>query len=102
MTAKDFILDDDGDLYISPEGDFVIGESDHQHQKDIVQAFKGHYKEFPFIGVGILQYLKANGMEAEMKKAIKLELESDGYRVNAVEIIDLDKNEIYIDATRNI
>lgn len=56
--AKDFLSNIDGDLSIL-NGDLEIGFSDEQHQEDILVAFKGDYKQYPLIGVGIENYLNS-------------------------------------------
>jgi len=50
----DFLLDDDGDIKIA-NGDLFAGRSDEQHQQHIIIANKGEFKEFPELGVGIVQ-----------------------------------------------
>jgi len=101
MNNKDFALDENGDLLII-NGDFVIEDSSNQNIEDILNSYKGYYKEFPFLGVGIFSYIRSTGRVLEMKNLIKLQLESDGFRVNKINIIDLEKMEIEIDAERII
>lgn len=79
-------------------GDFVITDSDQQHIEDIVEAYPGHYKEFPLLGVGVRQYINASGSQAELQSQIRLQLEADGYTINNVIIGD--EGKIYIDAER--
>lgn len=101
MKAQDFQLDEQGDLLFL-NGDVVVSESDSQHIEDLITAHKGWYKEFPFLGVGLTDYLKSSGMQLELKMMIQQQLQADGFMVNQIEIGDLEKMEIYIDATRNI
>lgn len=101
MNAQDFLLNDDGDMLIA-NGDLVVGDSDKQHQWDIIVAHKGWYKEFPYIGVGLMAYLKSTGMQLELKKNIQLQLQADNYSLNNLTVGDLDKMEIEWDAERNI
>lgn len=87
MIAKDFKLDRDGDLYINPNtGDFEIASSDAQHIKDIINANIGWYKQFPLVGVGIINYVKSSGQEQKLEKEIKLQLTADGYSANKPKI----------------
>jgi hypothetical protein len=86
----------DSDIVIN-NGDFVLAESDQQHQADIIQAFKGNYKEFPLVGVGIDLYNHATVDESELGSVIKKQLEADGYVVNSI-TIDTATFKIYVDA----
>ncbi|MFB6456580.1 hypothetical protein ACE38W_15015 [Chitinophaga sp. Hz27] len=65
------------------DGDFVIGESDEQHIMDTINGFPGWWKENPVDGVGISSYLNSSGQEQSIARAIKLQLSSDGYRVDS-------------------
>jgi hypothetical protein len=87
----------DGDLDFF-NGDFSIGASDQQHVEDIIRAYVGHYKEFPTLGVGIDLYINASGSQLEIQRSIKLQLESDGFKVNNV-VVD-QEGKILIDAER--
>lgn len=83
---KDFLLDENGDLLIE-NGDFVIGESDNQHQKDILIATKGEFKEFPEIGVGIEAMLSDDDYMDLLIEA-KKNLEYDGMKINNIEFTE--------------
>ena len=84
MQSKDLKLENN-DIYIDPvKGDFLITESDTQHVQDIVNSFVGWWKEFPTIGVGIKKYLGASGGVQVVKRAIKIQLKSDGYRTDKI------------------
>ena len=83
-TFQDFLLDANGDLLIQ-NGDFVVGPSDNQHIDDIISSFAGAWKQFPILGVGIMQYLKSEEGQAAVAK-IKQQLQSDGYTVPQVTI----------------
>lgn len=69
-----------GDLLIIA-GDLAVSESDVQHISDNINAFPGWWKEFPALGVGILQYLNSAGQEQTIKKQIRINLTADGYQV---------------------
>lgn len=73
---------DSGDLDFSA-GDLLYVESDGQHQKDLLMARKGHYKEHPGIGVGIEDYVNETDPE-ELLRTIKKEFSADGMKVNKV------------------
>ena len=82
--SKDFVIKND-DLFIDPAtGDFLIGESDPQHVQDIINSWAGWWKEFPTLGVGIKRYLGKPGGVQVVKRAIKIHLKSDGYRVDNI------------------
>ena len=85
-TMNDLLLDDVDDLQISG-GDFVVGDATVQHQRHIIVAQKGEYKEHPEIGVGI-----ANALQDENPRQILTQIrrnfEYDGMRVNTLQIND--------------
>ena len=81
---QDFLLDEDGDLLIQ-NGDFVVGNSDNQNVEDIISSFAGEWKELPFVGVGLIQYLKSqDGQKAT--NIIKTQLQADGFDVKSVQV----------------
>ena len=87
MVNTDLQLIPDGngndDLYIDPvTGDFAIALSDEQHIKDNINAFPGWWKQYPADGVGAMQYLGSAGQVQALARAIKLQLQADGYQVN--------------------
>jgi len=77
--ARDILYGDNNELRIQ-NGDFVSGISDGQHVEDILLSHKGHFKQFPMIGVGIHHYINSPDSAInrdKMLKEIKLQLESD-------------------------
>lgn len=80
MARQDLALLDN-DLLIQ-NNDFMIAESDVQHIDDTINAFPGWWKNYPEDGVGIFQYLNSIGTEQTIKKALIINLQSDGYFVN--------------------
>ena len=87
MANYDLQLVADGagndDLVIDPvTGDFVSAPSDEQHIKDTINAFPGWWKQYPADGIGAMQYLGSAGQVQALARAIKLQLEADGYQVN--------------------
>jgi len=83
---KDFLLDDNGELRIE-NGDFVVGESDNQHQQDIIKCSKGEFREFPELGVGIEQSLGDDDFITTLIE-VKKNLEYDGMKINNVTLND--------------
>jgi hypothetical protein len=78
--VKDFLEDEDGDLMIK-NGDLVIGYSDKQHIKDITVASIGWWKQFPMVGVGIMNYLNSSGKQQELERIARIQYTADGYTV---------------------
>ena len=74
---QDIILENNSLKII--DGDFEIGKSDNQHIESIFESHKGEFKESPEIGFGVSQYLKTNVSKLEFKRALKVELERDGF-----------------------
>lgn len=83
-TMNDLLLDDADDLQIN-DGDFVIGDATLQHQRHIIIAQKGEYKEHPEIGVGIDNALLDENPKALLTQ-IRRNFEYDGMRVNTLQI----------------
>lgn len=76
---RDILLDENNEVLIA-DGDFVTGQSDQQHVKHIVMAFKGEYKAHPLVGFGALSYLKRDDkIESEFRRDLKIQLDNDGY-----------------------
>jgi hypothetical protein len=74
------------DLFFK-DGDFAIVESDEQHVMDTIAAFPGWWKEHPADGVGLFSYLHSAGRQDVLKRNIKINLLSDGYRSDAVTVV---------------
>jgi hypothetical protein len=77
---QDFSLSNN-DL-VTRDGDFAIAESDEQHVADTINAFPGWWKENPADGVGVFQFMNSSGMEQEISRSVKINLQSDGYTVS--------------------
>lgn len=76
---KDILLNNANDDLLIENGDFVIGDSDKQNVKLIVDSFKGEFKEFPLVGFGAIGYVKTNTSEMKFKRDLKIQLENDNY-----------------------
>lgn len=83
----DFLLDDDLDLLISDDGDFVVGESTAQHQKILILADKTEFKDVPMRGVGARRYLE-DSEPSNLAREIRTEFVADGMTVNRIKIAD--------------
>lgn len=87
----------DYDLTIT-DGDFLISFSDQQHIQLIIATAQGEWKEFPLLGVGSDQYINAPNNMQDFTKNIKIQLTSDNYKVNQIDVRN--NHDIYIDAIR--
>ena len=76
----DILLDEDGDIDVSADGDFKVGESDEQHIMLLINTYPGNWKEFPTAGVGIRDYILSAGQTNLLKRSINVQLSADGYR----------------------
>jgi hypothetical protein len=102
--VKDIRVDDTNDVEFR-NGDFFVGASDVQHVDHIIEAFPGHFKQFPLMGVGVSSYRNSSGTKQQLENAIRLNMEADGYNVNGVDIITDNgiinaQTKIYIDGNR--
>ncbi len=84
VSMKDLKFTDD---LVIKDGDFVIDDSDNQHQKDILVAYKGEYKLNPELGVGIDVLLKEDDVTAILIEA-KKNLMYDGVDVKNIYFSD--------------
>ena len=78
------------------DGDFVIGESTLQHQRHLLLAEKGDYKQDPTIGVGIGSFLLDDDVEG-MLREVNIEFLRDGMNVTKVGMTKDGKLEIDAD-----
>ncbi|WP_080058984.1 hypothetical protein [Spirosoma aerolatum] len=74
-----------GDILIQ-DGELVVGDSTHQHQRDIVLSDKGHYKHAPRTGVGLFNYTNDVENVTGLSSTIRLELIADGQDVDTVKV----------------
>ena len=80
----DILIDEDLEF---EDGDFAIGISDKQHIKHILKAFKGEFKEFPELGVGIEQMINDDNYMDILIEA-KKNLQYDGVEVKNIKFTD--------------
>lgn len=98
--AIDFIDDDDNDLLFK-DGDLAIGPSSEQHIEDLLLSAPGDFKADPLIGIGLFNYLLAPETAAtrrELSKAIRKQLELDGFEID--EVIVKGYNDMIISAVK--
>lgn len=70
------------DLIIK-DNDFTYMESDTQHVVDTINGFSGWWKENVLDGVGLMQYMGGNVDVQDLNRKIRVELQSDGYKLKA-------------------
>lgn len=96
--VKDILINDDVEF---KNGDFAIGVSDAQHIEHILTAKPGQFYQFPTLGVGAVDLIKSSINRQALKQKIKVNLESDNYRINKVEVAGgIDELKTSIDAIR--
>lgn len=91
--VQDILIDEDNDLIVV-DGDFKIEDSIEQHQKCILLAAPGDYKQKPIMGVNIFHWLNDERPE-DMMREIRLQLSDDGMKVKKISNLN---NKIEIDA----
>jgi hypothetical protein len=84
------------------DGDFSVVNSDDQHIIDTIASFKGWWKQYPLDGVGIAAYQKSSLNIQELQKNIRIQLESDGYKVNNPSITLSSSGELLINPNATI
>ncbi|MGJ1244295.1 MULTISPECIES: hypothetical protein [Sphingobacterium] len=89
---QDFLIDDD---ILIQGGDLVIGNSDRQHQKHILIAQKGEYRQFPELGVGINNILSG---EDATKMLIEAKRNFEYDRMKVKELRFTEENTLIINA----
>lgn len=86
----DILLDTDNSLLFDA-GDFVVGASEAQHVRLILDINKGDWTQSPLIGVGLTKYLKGN-LDARLEREIRLQLTADGINAN----VEIGGGEVFI------
>ncbi len=81
---QDFIINDELEF---EAGDLMVGFSDEYHQKYILIAEKGEYKQFPELGVGMLNLINSEEMVAMLIEA-RRNFEYDGMLVDELRFSD--------------
>ena len=98
---NDILLDTDYEIQITVDGDLKVADTEQQNVEFIVRARKGQYYQWPKLGIGIEAYNHGNVNKQALRQEVKLQLESDNYRVNEVQILgSIDELNMSIDAER--
>ena len=85
MARRDLHTGENSDLFIDPNvGDFIIRDSDVAHIDNIVGTNAGEWKQYPLLGVGIINFLNGAAGLQVAKRQIQDQLENDGYDVEKI------------------
>ncbi len=76
---NDYLLDDEEDLKVV-SGDWVVGESTYQHQRQLILNAKGDYKANPTICVDVVTFID-NDDKSAVRREIAKEFMRDGMLV---------------------
>jgi len=82
---NDILLSDDNDLRIL-NGDFIVSESEEQEIKMIMQSVKNDYKQFPELGVNLVEEINSESSLLALKQRIKLNLRADNKQAKGIDI----------------
>lgn len=92
---RDFLIDQNNNLQIE-DGDWLVGDSHHQHIELLLTSIPGQWKENPETGVGLS--LSQNGViDGFIKRTIAVQLEADGFKLDNLQITE---KGLLIDAKR--
>jgi hypothetical protein len=83
-NTNDILMARSGDA-LCVDGDFAIGDATLEHQKDLLYACKGEYKQNPMIGVGIYDFLNAED-KGTMLNEIRSQFTKDGMVIDSINI----------------
>ena len=86
--VKDILTNDNNELIIQ-EGDFVIESSEDQHIEAILRSEKGHWKESPMMGVGIVSEVNLTGRIENLEREIMLQLKVDDWQNVSLDLSDI-------------
>lgn len=92
---KDLLLSEGFDLLVK-DGDFVIGDSNVQHQNILLITQPGSFKESPDVGIGVENFLMDDD-PAGLKDKVREEFTKDGQKVNSI-IYDTQTGNLTYDA----
>lgn len=84
-TQPDILLTNN-DLQVTAGGDWATGESTAEHQKQLILAGKGDFKENPTVGVGVLTYIDDDPGMGALAREISTEFIRDGMTVQKVNV----------------
>lgn len=91
----DILLNENNELLFYG-GDLESGESTEQHQQLLLLSNKGDWREYPTVGVGLVDYLKDDDLHTVLSD-IKSEFQTDGMRIKTIALDE--SGNLNIDAT---
>lgn len=99
MEQKDIIIEPD---LLIEDGDIKIDVSDEYNSLYLIYAKKGQLRVNSLLGVGVLDFINSPLRTGrELSKAVRLEHEKDGYRMDSLEIAEENGiNSISVKATK--
>ncbi len=81
--VKDFKIDEQGDVVIK-NGDFATHDATMQNQELILLSHKGEWKQSPWVGVGIEDYIDDEIGVTTLHSEIQKQFELDGMQVQKI------------------
>lgn len=84
MKQPDYKNTEDGDLLFE-NGDLVVHDATDQHQLDLLLTGKGHNREFPDVGVDLLNWVDDDEL-GDLPGVIQEEFEKDGMTVSRIKV----------------
>lgn len=99
--VKDILTNELNELIIQ-EGDFVIESSEEQHIEAILRSEKGHWKESPMMGVGIVSEVNSTGRIENLEREIMLQLKVDDWQNVNLDLSDSENMLIEANKMENV
>ncbi|MEJ1242108.1 hypothetical protein WBG78_28430 [Chryseolinea sp. T2] len=87
--------------FITQRGDFLIGDTDLQDERNILYAAKGGFLESPTLGVAIETYSNSPMNKPILERIIRKEFEKDGISVTSVTVTQVDGDDFNITLLTN-
>lgn len=81
----DYLRDYDTGHRVIRNGDFAWGDSTQQHQRSLLMAHQGEYKQSPLVGLGLRNYLDDESPD-DLMREIRKQFVQDGMTVNSLQI----------------
>lgn len=97
MIVKDIRIDTAFNI-LTTNGDFLVNDSDEDHVNLILNSYLGAYKEYPLVGLGIINYQSSSTNPQIIIRDMTVQLNADGYQVN--KITNQPDFKFFIDALR--
>lgn len=84
MSKLDYMVDENNDRLIV-NGDFAIGDNSSAHALTILNASKGSLRQFPDIGIELVNYVKSSASDDILYNSIYDGLSNEGFTVSDIE-----------------